>query len=37
MESTHDFVEKVHEKQKKAEQNRKGQGDPGKRLPNKRH
>ncbi|WP_416827333.1 DUF4023 domain-containing protein [Ectobacillus polymachus] len=38
MENTHDFVEKLHETQKKDEQNRKrqGKGDPGKKLPNKR-
>ncbi|MFD3446532.1 DUF4023 domain-containing protein [Microbacteriaceae bacterium 4G12] len=39
MENTDNFVEKLHEKQEKDEQNRKrqGSGDPGKKLPNKRH
>lgn len=39
MESTHDFVEKLHEKQEKDEQNRKsqGNGNPGKKKPNKEH
>jgi hypothetical protein len=38
-ESTHEYVEKLHEKQKKDEQNRKrqGSGHPSKRLPNKQH
>lgn len=36
MESTHDFVEKIHENQRKDEQNRKrqGKGYPSKKLPN---
>ncbi|UOE96230.1 MULTISPECIES: DUF4023 domain-containing protein [Bacillaceae] len=39
MENTHEFVEKIHEKQRKDEQNRKRQGDgkPSKKLPNKQH
>ena len=39
MESTHEFVEKIHEKQKKDEKNRKkqGQGNPGGKLPNNAH
>ncbi|WP_018663596.1 DUF4023 domain-containing protein [Heyndrickxia acidiproducens] len=39
MDSTHEFVEKLHEKQKKAEQNKKrqGNGSPSEKLPTKRH
>ncbi|MGE8204832.1 DUF4023 family protein [Heyndrickxia sp. NPDC080065] len=38
MENTHDFVEKLHNDQEKAEQNRKrGKGSPGKKLPTKQH
>ncbi|WP_202967414.1 DUF4023 domain-containing protein [Paenibacillus beijingensis] len=39
MENTHDFVEKLQDTQKKAEQNKKhqGQGNPGQQLPNKQH
>jgi hypothetical protein len=39
MDSTHEFVEKLHEKQKKAEQNKKRQdnGSPSEKLPTKRH
>jgi hypothetical protein len=34
--STHEFVEKLHEKQEKAEKNKKRQGNgyPSKKLPN---
>ncbi|MCQ6278921.1 DUF4023 domain-containing protein [Bacillus sp. EB600] len=36
MESTHEFVQKLHEKQKKDEENRKrqGHGHPDNKLPN---
>ncbi|MGG5252777.1 DUF4023 domain-containing protein [Neobacillus sp. SM06] len=40
MESTHEFVEKLHENQRKAEKNKKTQGQqnaPSKKLPNKQH
>lgn len=39
MDSTHEFVEKMHEKQKKDEQNRKhqGKGNPSSKLPSKQH
>lgn len=39
MESTHEFVEDVHQKQKRDEQNRKnqGKGNPSSKLPNKQH
>ncbi|WP_082306774.1 DUF4023 domain-containing protein [Bacillus sp. FJAT-27245] len=39
MENTHQFVEKLHEKQKKDEQNKKrqGKGNPSEQLPNKQH
>jgi hypothetical protein len=39
MDSTNDFVEKLNENQKKDEQNRKrqGNGNPGKKKPNKTH
>lgn len=39
MDSTHEFVEKLHEKQRKDEQNRKrqGNGTENKKLPNKQH
>ncbi|BBH20666.1 hypothetical protein Back11_20110 [Paenibacillus baekrokdamisoli] len=39
MTDTHGFVEKLHDTQKKAEQNRKrqGGGDPGGKLPHNRH
>lgn len=36
---THDFVEKLHETQEKAEKNKKhqGKGNAGNKLPNKQH
>ncbi|MFC0473392.1 DUF4023 domain-containing protein [Halalkalibacter kiskunsagensis] len=36
---THEFVEKLHDKQEKAEKNKKrqGNGNPSKKLPNKQH
>lgn len=39
MESTHEFVQKLNEKQKKDEKNRKnqGKGHPEGKLPNKQH
>lgn len=39
MESTHDFIANVQEKQQKDEQNRKnqGKGNPSSKLPNKKH
>ncbi|MFY4777067.1 DUF4023 domain-containing protein [Metabacillus sp. RGM 3146] len=39
MESTNDFVEKLHENQEKTEKNKKHQGDgnPHYKLPNKKH
>lgn len=39
MESTNEFVAKVHDKQRKDEANRKrqGQGTPANRLSNKQH
>ncbi|MGO4887629.1 DUF4023 domain-containing protein [Anaerobacillus sp. MEB173] len=39
MENTHEFVEKIHEKQKKDQQNKKrqGKGDPATKLPSKGH
>ncbi|WP_170006133.1 DUF4023 domain-containing protein [Bacillus fonticola] len=39
MESTNEFVKKVQDNQKKAEQNKKRQGsqDPSNKLPNKQH
>ncbi|MCQ6276114.1 DUF4023 domain-containing protein [Bacillus sp. V3B] len=39
MKNTHEFVEKLHEKQKKDEQNRKrqGKGNASNKLPNKYH
>jgi hypothetical protein len=39
MENTHEFVAKMNENKKKQEQNKKHQGDgnPGKKLPNKQH
>ncbi|KAA9025680.1 DUF4023 domain-containing protein [Niallia endozanthoxylica] len=39
MENTNQFVEKLHEKQQKDEQNRKrqGRGNPSGKLPNKQH
>ncbi|OCA83035.1 HemX protein [Bacillus sp. FJAT-27225] len=39
MENTHEFVEKIHEKQRKDEQNKKrqGKGNPSRQLPNKQH
>lgn len=39
MENTHEFVEKLHENQEKAERNKKtqGNGHPEKKLPNKQH
>ncbi|WP_154663583.1 DUF4023 domain-containing protein [Neobacillus dielmonensis] len=38
-ESTHEFVEKIHEKQAKDQKNRQQQGSntPSKKLPNKQH
>lgn len=36
--TTSEFVEKIHEQQKKQEENKqRGKGHPSKRLPNKRH
>lgn len=39
MESTHEFVKKLQENQKKQEKNKKhfGYDDPEKNLPNKKH
>ncbi|RSK29081.1 DUF4023 domain-containing protein [Bacillus sp. HMF5848] len=39
MESTHEFVEKIHDTQKKDEKNREHQGkhNPNQKLPNKQH
>ncbi|WP_075981738.1 DUF4023 domain-containing protein [Bacillus massilinigeriensis] len=38
MENTHEFVQKIHEQQKKAEKNKKrGKGHPESKLPNKQH
>ena len=39
MDDTNDFVEKLHDKQKKDEDNRQhqGKGNPGKKKPNKTH
>ncbi|NHN32383.1 DUF4023 domain-containing protein [Paenibacillus agricola] len=39
MDSTHEFVEKLHDTQKKAEANKKhqGKGTPSDKLPNKQH
>ncbi len=38
MENTHDFVEKLHATQEKAEKNKKrGKGNPAQKLPNKQH
>lgn len=38
MENTHEFVEKIHDKQEKDERNRKrGKGTPSDRLPTKQH
>jgi hypothetical protein len=38
VESTNDFVEKLHENQEKDEKNKKqGKGNPGTKLPNKQH
>jgi hypothetical protein len=39
MDNTHEFVEKLHERQRKDEQNKKrqGKGHPSARLPNKQH
>jgi Protein of unknown function (DUF4023) len=39
MDSTHEFVEKLHDKQKKDEQNKKrpGKGNASKKLPSKYH
>ncbi|WP_251554066.1 DUF4023 domain-containing protein [Neobacillus muris] len=38
-ENTHEFVEKIHEKQAKDQKNRQQQGTnkPSKQLPNKQH
>ena len=37
--NTHEFVEKLHEKQEKDRKNKEHQGDnhPGKKLPNHKH
>lgn len=39
MDNTHDFVEKIHDKQRKAEKNKKNQGysRPSNKLPSKKH
>lgn len=38
MDSTHEFVEKLHDTQKKDEENKKrGKGHPEKKLPNHSH
>ncbi|ADU32465.1 DUF4023 domain-containing protein [Evansella cellulosilytica] len=39
MENTHEFVENLHDKQSKAERNKKrqGTGNPSHKLPNKQH
>ncbi|RHW41471.1 DUF4023 domain-containing protein [Neobacillus notoginsengisoli] len=39
MDNTHEFVEKIHEKQRKDKQNKKrqGKGNPSDQLPNKQH
>ncbi|MDO7907527.1 DUF4023 domain-containing protein [Paenibacillus sp. JX-17] len=38
MESTHEYVEKLHDNQKKQERNRKrGKGTPSAKLPTKQH
>ncbi|CEG25522.1 DUF4023 domain-containing protein [Bacillus sp. B-jedd] len=39
MDNTHKFVEKLHEKQRKDEKNKKrqGNGHPSEQLPNKQH
>lgn len=39
MENTHDFVENLHDKQRKAEKNlqHQGKGTPAKQLPSKQH
>lgn len=39
MDNTHEFVEKLHDKQEKAEKNYKqqGNGHPDKKLPNVKH
>jgi hypothetical protein len=38
MESTNDFVEKIHDDQEKAEKNKKqGNRNPHTKLPNKKH
>lgn len=39
MENTREFVEKLHDNQEKAEENKKhqGKGNPGKKKPNKTH
>ncbi|WP_223067315.1 DUF4023 family protein [Paenibacillus caui] len=38
MENTHEYVEKLHENQAKAERNRKrGKGSPNAALPTKQH
>ncbi|GGM28111.1 hypothetical protein GCM10011351_12500 [Paraliobacillus quinghaiensis] len=39
MDSTHDFVKKFNENQKKAERNKKNQGNgrPSNKLPSKKH
>lgn len=38
MDSTHEFVEKLHDTQEKDEQNRtRGKGHPEKQLPTKKH
>ncbi|MDQ0194095.1 DUF4023 domain-containing protein [Paenibacillus wynnii] len=38
MDNTHEFVEKLHDTQKKAEKNKKhGKGTPNENLPTKQH
>ncbi|MRH44366.1 DUF4023 domain-containing protein [Aquibacillus halophilus] len=39
MDSTHDFVEKIHENQRKADKNKQNQGNgrPSNKLPSKKH
>lgn len=39
MSDTHEFVENLHETQKKAQKNKRnqGEGDPGGKLPHNRH
>ncbi len=39
MDNTHEFVEKLHDKQEKDERNKKrqGKGNPNEKLPSKQH